>query len=495
MAKSLILGISGAAILAVSGTAFADVTPEEVWQSWQDMSKTMGQVITAESAERDGDTLIVSKITMSSTTPDAQMSGTMAELRFTDAGDGTVLVEMPPEYPITMTLPAGAERPKPVEIALDISQEGARLTASGDPDAVNYDLAAPNMKIKLNRIDGVAAQNLTVEATLADIKGSYASDAEATMTSDFTIGGIALAVVGSDQTSEMRLTSAIKDVTMTSTGTMIGALGGPDFMAALSAGAKTTTQISYGSADFDVEMTAEEGPSTAKGTTESGMISAGMGAEGLDYAVSQKGLTVTMTAAQSPVQNMSMKVDETAFAIKMPLVQSDMSQPFAFQTKLTNMTLSDEIWAMFDPMAALPRDPMNLVIDTEGMMKITKALTPSSENPSELPAQLESMTLKELQLSLAGAELTGTGSGTMDYPAAGNPLPSGTFDFKLTGANTLMDNLVAAGFLAADELMMPRMMLAMIGVPDPAGGDSLISKIDIKDKGVFANGQKLYDLP
>lgn len=495
MANWLILGISSAAVLAVTGTAFADVTPEDVWQSWQNTSKSMGQVITAESAERDGDTLIVSNITMSSTTPDAQMSGTMAELRFRDAGDGTVLVEMPPEYPITMTLPAGAERPEPVEIALDISQEGAILTASGDPAAVNYDLTAPNMKIKLNRIDGVAAQNLTVEATLADIKGSYATDAAATMTSDFTVGGIALAVVGSDETSEMRLTSAIKDVAMTSKGTMIGALSGPDFMAALTEGAYTTTQITYGSADFDVEMTAEEGPSTAKGTTESGLISAGLGAEGLDYAISQKGLAMTITAAQSVVQNMSMKVDETAFAIKMPLVQSDVAQPFVLQTKLTNMTLSDDIWAMFDPKAALPRDPMNLVIDTEGMMKITEAVTPSSENPSELPAQFDSITLKELQLSVAGAELTGTGSGKMDYPAAGEPLPSGTFDLKLTGANALMDNLVTAGFMAADELMMPRMMLAMIGVPDPAGGDSLISKIDIKEKAVFANGQKLYDLP
>ena len=150
---------------------------------------------------------------------------------------------------------------------------------------------------------------------------------------------------------------------------------------------------------------------------------------------------------------------------------------------------------MFDPMAALPRDPLNLVIDTEGMMKITKALTASPQTPSEVPAQLDSVTLKELQLSVAGAELTGTGTGAMDYPAAGEPVPSGAFDLKLTGANALMDNLVAAGFLAADQLMMPRMMLAMVGIPDPAGGDSVISKIEIKDKGVFANGQKLYDLP
>ena len=150
---------------------------------------------------------------------------------------------------------------------------------------------------------------------------------------------------------------------------------------------------------------------------------------------------------------------------------------------------------MFDPMAALPRDPLNLVIDTEGMMKVTNALTPNPQNPSEIPAQLDSMTLKALQLSLAGAELTGTGAGKLEYPAGSDPQPSATFDLKLTGANGLMDRLVTAGFLAAEDLMMPRMMLAMVGVPDPAGGDSVVSKIEVKDKGVFANGQKLYDIP
>ena len=493
MSNWSILGMSGAALLAVTGSALADVSPEDVWQSWQDMSKSTGQIITAESVTRDGDTLVVSNLTMTSATPDAKVDGSMAELRFTDAGDGTVLVEMPPEYPITMTLPAGPDRPKPVEIALDISQEGAVLTASGDPDAVNYDLTAPSMKIKLNRIDGVASQNLTVEATLADINGSYATDATATMTSAFTIGGIALAVLGGDETGEVRLTSAIKDVTVMGSGAMMGAMGGPDFMAALTAGAKSASQITYGSADFDIEMTAPAGPSTVKGTSQSGMISASIGAEGLDYALSQKGVSMTVTSAEMPLPNMAANFDELAFGIKMPLVSSDTAQPFAFTTKLTNVALSDEIWAMFDPASALPRDPLNLIIDTEGMMRITKA--PDPQNPSDIPAQLDSMTLKELQLSVAGAELTGTGTGQMDYPAAGDPVPSGSFDLKLTGANALMDNLVAAGFLAADQLMMPRMMLAMVGLPDPAGGDSLISKIEIKDKGVFANGQKLYDMP
>lgn len=495
MANWSIMGISGAALVFVTGTAFADVTPEDAWQSWQDLSKSMGQVITAENVQRDGNTLIVSNITLTSTTPEVQVDGNLAELRFVDAGDGTVLVEMPPEYPITMTFPAAPDRPKPVEIALDIVQEGAVLIASGDPGAVIHDLTAPNMKIKLSRIDGEAAQDLTVEATLADIKGRYSNDSTASMTSNFTIGGIALAVLGGDETGEARITSAIKDVTVTSNGTMMGALGGPDFVAALTDGAKSMSEITYGSADFDMEITAPAGPSQISGTTDSGRISGSFGAEGLDYAVSQKGLSMKVTSAEMPVPNMAVQFDEMAFGIKIPLVPSETAQPFAFSTKLTNMALSDEIWSIFDPMAALPRDPLNLVIDTEGLMRVTESLPQNPQNPSQIPAQLDSMTLKALQLSLAGAELTGTGAGKLEYPAGSDPVPSATFDLKLTGANALLDRLVAAGFLAADQLMMPRMMLAMIGVPDPAGGDSLISKIDIKDKGVFANGQKLYDMP
>ena len=60
---------TSAIVLSLTSTGLlADVTPEEVWQAWQDSSAAMGTTVTAESAARDGNTLVVSKIAMNDST-------------------------------------------------------------------------------------------------------------------------------------------------------------------------------------------------------------------------------------------------------------------------------------------------------------------------------------------------------------------------------------------------------------------------------------------
>ena len=62
--------LSGATALALilsaqtyGGAALA-LTPEEAWASWQAMSAAAGQTLAAEGTARNGDTLVVSGISM-----------------------------------------------------------------------------------------------------------------------------------------------------------------------------------------------------------------------------------------------------------------------------------------------------------------------------------------------------------------------------------------------------------------------------------------------
>lgn len=55
-------------ILSVS-TAFADVTPEEVWENWQAMSTSTGQDMTVGGTARNGDTLEVTEIVVTQKDP------------------------------------------------------------------------------------------------------------------------------------------------------------------------------------------------------------------------------------------------------------------------------------------------------------------------------------------------------------------------------------------------------------------------------------------
>ena len=75
MTQSHIRGASVLAALLLSTAAQAQVTPEQVWQNWQDLSTSYGQTIAAESEVRDGDTLTVTGMQIDSEFDGGTVSG------------------------------------------------------------------------------------------------------------------------------------------------------------------------------------------------------------------------------------------------------------------------------------------------------------------------------------------------------------------------------------------------------------------------------------
>ena len=124
---------STALALSLAAPAFADVTPEQVWEDWQAFSAAGGQTITTESVERDGDTLVVTGMKLTFAQDGVNGTGSIDELRFTDNGDGTVGVTLSETYPIEMTIdpPEGEGTDGPLTLAIQISQPGIAITASG----------------------------------------------------------------------------------------------------------------------------------------------------------------------------------------------------------------------------------------------------------------------------------------------------------------------------------------------------------------------------
>ena len=107
------------------------------------------------------------------------------------------------------------------------------------------------------------------------------------------------------------------------------------------------------------------------------------------------------------------------------------------------------------------------------------------------PVELEQVDVNKLQLSIAGAELSGTGEFEFKTTALGVPQPIGAIDLTLVGGNALIDGLVSIGLLPEQQAMGARMMLGLLAVP---GGepDTLNSKIEINEMGhISANGQRI----
>ena len=162
--------------------------------------------------------------------------------------------------------------------------------------------------------------------------------------------------------------------------------------------------------------------------------------------------------------------------------------------------MSDIIWALFDPSSQLPRDPATIALDVSGKAKVLldsvdpapmQAMVESDGKPGELHA----LTINRLTVDAVGAKLDATGDFVFDNTdkttLPGFPKPVGAVNINLTGANGLIDKLIAMGFLPAEQAMGARMMMGMFAVPGDAP-DTLKSKIKFNEAGqILANGQRL----
>ena len=509
---------STALVMTLAAPAMADVTPEQVWENWLALLQGNGQTVTTESVARDGDALVVTGLTLGIAQEGVTGEGTIEEMVFTDQGDGTVAITMSENYPISLTFdpPADEAGGEPTTITIDVTQPGLTILASGDTAETSYDFTAPTLTIALGSIEGVAAEAIdtTAKAVLTNVTGTYlfaageGEDAASDLTSNFAAQNMTLTISGTDPDpspaegeagagpSTVKVNMTVADITGTTNGTLLSAAAMADMAAALQAGFATEGTINAGATTYDMEVTDATGLTKITGTGASSNLGFAMDATRLSYSAGAKGVAMTMSAPTIPFPQVNINYGEAAFNFLMPVGPTPEPADFAFVTRIVDLTVSDEIWAIFDPTAQLPRDPATLVIDTKGTAKLTTNLmdpTAMEAMGDAPPGELNSLDITELRAKIAGAELTGTGALTFDntdlVTYGGMPAPTGKIDLKLVGGNTLMDKLVQMGLLPEDQAMGFRMMLSMFA--NATGEDELSSVLEFKDGGFFANGQQL----
>ena len=504
---------STALVMLFAAPAFADVTPEQVWENWLSFSTSSGQTVTTESVERDGDTLVVTGMKMAIDQEGVTGTGSIDEIRFQDKGDGTVEVTMSDTYPFEMTFDAPEAGANPTSLSMEIRHPGLTVTASGDEAETVYDFSGPEMTVALTSVEGVDAEavDLTVEAKLTNVTGKYlvavGEGETSSLTSSFAAENMALTMAGSDLDpspvegemagpSEMKVTLSMADLTGTTNGTFLGSEAMADMAAALKAGFATDGSFSSGATTYDMEVTEAAGVTKITGQAESNTISFVMDATQLAYSGGAKAVTMSMSAPEIPFPQVNIGYGEATFGFQMPVTVTEEPADFSFLTRIVDLTVSDEIWGIIDPTNQLPRDPATLVIDTKGKAKLfVDIMDPAAMEAvgDQPPGELNALDITALQAKIAGAELTGSGALTFDntdlVTYGGMPAPTGKIDLKLVGGNTLMDKLVAMGLLPEDQVMGFRMMLSMFA--NATGEDELSSTLEFKDGGFFANGQQL----
>ncbi|MEM9972309.1 MAG: DUF2125 domain-containing protein, partial [Pseudomonadota bacterium] len=387
-------------------------------------------------------------------------------------------------------------------VSMAVTQPGAEIIVSGDPNAVRYDFNYP--ELGLGDFD-VEAEDLPEDFPLVIdmVARNYAgfmafSDGDlraydSVTSMDAIEATFNVDVPESEGGGALDFAFSISDIQQSISG-VLGQLDLTQSMSEMIAGGmRQQGEMTHGAAAYSFDIDSPDGAMAMQAAAGSGSLGATVGEDGISYDVSTNDFTVAISGDMIPFPVVNLSMAESGGALTMPIVPGDDPQDFGLVTRMVGLEIDDFIWSMFDPGEQLPRDPATLVIDLGGKAVVTEDFTSPefAENMSApTPGTLEELTINALQLSVAGAELTGTGDFKFNNDGF-MPMPAGSVDLSLTGANTLIDTLVGMGLLPEEQAMGARMMMGMFARPGP-GEDTLTSQIEVTEDGqVLANGQRI----
>lgn len=489
--------VCAAAILS-AGTAMAEVTAAQVWEDWQDSLAVYGEnTLSIGSETMQDDTLTVSDIVVTAEDDVSTVTVTMGNLKLRENGDGTVSVEMDTTYPIEITSTEGGT------MKMAVTQSGLDLNVSGTPDQMIYTISADQYGISVDEIveDGEAL-DIDVRVIANDVAGAYTvrTDTLRQTDSDISAGSVDILVdviAPETEGDYFTFSGKIEGLTTNSSISMPidAAASDPEMMFANGFAFDGGYAYQSGNYLFDVKAEGEQSSGTAQ--TGAGKSSATITAAGTSYNTAVENLKVAVSGAGIPFP-IEVSMAEYGIGFDMPLGKTEEPADFGLRVNLTDLAVNDMIWMLADPSGALPHDPATLLLDISGKAKLFfDLLDPAQADAlamTELPGELNAVTLNNLSLKLGGAELSGLGDFTFDNSDLetfdGMPRPEGELTVNLKGGNALVDSLVQMGVIPEDQAMMGRMMMGMFA--QSTGDDELTSKIEINDQGhVIANGQRI----
>jgi len=492
------VGVSGSA-------ALADLTADQVWQGWTDYLDGAGYNVTSDT-DRSGDTLTIRDLALEMDMPDADdsMSMRLGDIRLVENEDGTVSAILPETLPIALA--AIDDEGQQVTAALEIAQQALDLTISGTPDAMDYTYSAEALTLALT---GVQAGDETPEIraariTLEEMEGNSRSepgDARRTVEQALRAGPVTydIDITEPDDGATMAVSGTMAQVDFTGDATLPESFASDDVAAAIREGFRFASSVKY--EDGSTTYRFENAGDVLEGSNSSvrGRLGTSMGPDGLHYGASGEEVRMSVNTTDLPVP-VDLEMVRLGFDITMPVMSSETMQPFGLDLELSEFTMSDQLWSMLDPEARLPREPATVRADLSGTGRLfLDLLDPAEiddlEARERMPGEIESLTLNDLTLEIAGAKLSGEGAFTFDgddlESFGGAPAPEGTLDLRLLGGNALLDDLVALGVLPADQASGIRMMMGLFATPGDAE-DELLSTIEVTEDGqVLANGQRL----
>ena len=492
------------ALALCAAPALADISADDVWANTVAFYESSGATVSAQQ-ERDGSRLFLNDVVVTYALPQnyGTLTITLPPTTMVEQQDGTVSLIMPKEMDLTVGFDSPQMQIDDLLASFAITQEDFVSTASGTPGDVTYTTSSGAYQADATVETTDSSVNASVEiagegyrSVMRITEGTFVEVSADSTTLPLTIGyaleggsGRASTEV-SDTYGEAR--SVVRSA-LPASGSTIANLA-----PALRDGAFIEVETFAGPVTSNTE-TSVNGTVIAQDSTSSGRSEANMSLSQDGVAVSAWVEEVSM-AYETRELGMagSGDLDRAEMRYAFPVLASDNPQDFAFLTKLENLTLADRVWSMFDPAGAIPRDPADLTIDVVGQMTSTVdfvdfAGLEAAFSGETSPVTLNGLTINALDLALAGVSATGAGAITFagtNMSSFEGMRPDGSAKVQITGANSLLDTLVAAGFLPESQAGMTRMMMGMF--TRVTGDDQVTSEVNVSEDGqVRVNGERV----
>ena len=493
------LSLTSAIALVTAGPAFADLTAEQVLADQISQMKFYGLEVEPTGQSRSGDVLTVDGLVATAVFPEGSMRMTIGGATFIEQSDGTVSIEYPATIPMTFKMDIEGED-EPAEFSMSMTQTGMDITVSGIPEDIRYDYKADEFSIseikflqpaEAAELDMTANVTVTGMAGFLEMTGTTVRDYE----TSFAFDSVTALFDGTapDDAGSFNIALSSEDLAADYSGKFAPQDLMTSFAQSVQAGNETIGRFTHGATRYGVKGDGPDGVFEGDFNIGSGEIDFKLDTSGLAYGGTNKDLTMTFGGSMIPFPPMTLTMAESSGRFAMPIVPSEEDvQDFAMSFSMVDLVLDPFLWSMFDPGEALPRDPATVVLDLEGQGLLTQDIFDPdiAEQMTGAPGQLDSITLNDLRVTIAGAELTGDGDFTFSNEGP-VPMPAGVVNLMLTGGNGLLDTLVGMGLVPEEQAMGARMMMGLFARPGD-GDDTLVSTIEMKEDGsVLANGQRI----
>ncbi|MEZ7813050.1 MAG: hypothetical protein QMB16_05095 [Paracoccaceae bacterium] len=468
---------------------FAQISPAQVWQDWQVQAKDFaGASVLGTVAPVAGNGLDIFDVVLRVKKDQSVFTVKVDKVELRQRGEA-VQMTLSDEVSISLRIKGAPDSP-PFTLLGSFTHPGLsqRITRIGSETITTTTAQQFDFKLlSLNDVD-IAALGGRFEWKIRDLstRNIYSQTADQTQSSVFTAAGLAVAA---------KLSNFERDFGLTYLANMTDLMG--------------TSNLSSSQGDwrFDYSGSQSQIDGLDAGTTyaatsqsDQGSLSVQSDGKRLLLRSHSGAQDVTLSSGSLPLSVVVMQNEKNYFELTFPYKVDPIAQRFALKLGFDGLTVSPELWAVFDPQNILSQEPIGLNIDFGGKVIVAADLSNSGEVKSlakekSLPLFLKDFELHDLSLSALGARLKVLGNLQFDIGSklkkGDQFLPTdGKILIDIYGLNATIDGLVAAGLLPEETVMGLRMMMGMF-LRQANGEDHLTSSLSFANRGFAVNGMQI----